>query len=158
MERRLGGLPELSTRGQTCSITTQRPTWAETGRVQVINQSAHLVSTEGSRSCLQGNGWTLRPSKSSAAKFKSFSSKIQVPQTQMASPGAPAPFLPPSAGSEQVCLGEWAGSLTSKNALAKLLASAASRRLHGPTAHHTHTHTDWLSASHIHLGWRQAQY
>lgn len=39
------------------------------------------------------------------------------------------------------------GRLFNKNALARLLASAASRRLHGPTAHRTHTHTQTQAGS-----------
>lgn len=41
MERRLEGLPELSTRGQTCSITTQGPTRADPGG-QVITK--HILN------------------------------------------------------------------------------------------------------------------
>lgn len=126
-----------------------------------------MISWAGSLSCLYGNGWTLEPSKSSAAKFKSSRIFQQVPRIHMVSQGAPVPFLPEfgqghtcplSVGCGRVCLRGLGDSLTGKNFLAKLLASAASGRPFNPTTlstqtHSTrHTHTAWLSASHMHTG------
>lgn len=50
------------------------------------------------------------------------------------------PSFHPLQGVNKCVWGQWAGSLTSKNALAKLLASAASQRPFGPTSA-TRTHS-----------------
>lgn len=62
-------LPGLTTRGQTRSKAVQGPMWVET--LAKSRQLRRLDSSTGSLSCIHGNGWTLLPSKSSAAKFKS---------------------------------------------------------------------------------------
>lgn len=88
-------VPGRSTRGQTRSITARRP--APAGSPASLDSQGMRISRKLLLS-LHGKGWTLPPSKSSAAKSKSnglLQQEIQVPGTQLASPGVPCSFQNP---------------------------------------------------------------
>lgn len=147
-----------------------RPAGSNVGRDP--SQSRQLISPfqGGSRSRLRCNGWTLPPSKGSAAKFKSsgiFQQGIQVLGTQLPSQGVPTHLpsesgqghiCPPSAGSRGCVWGERGASLM-KESFGRIVSFSCFRQAIQPDnmatqAHNvTQTHTHKTGSRHLTSTW-----
>lgn len=156
-------VPGWSTRGQARSIAARRP--APAGSRASPDSQGMRISRKLLLS-LPGKGWTLPPSKSSAAKSKSsglLQQEIQVPGTQLASPGVPCSFQNP-VGAQSHALWDSGHGLGGADRLFngeecfdKITDFSCLGQAIQP--HNMATRTqDWLSAPHVHLRSRQAQY